>query len=84
MKLDSKYFDKIRVKPGEERLSRGKHPPCEWPGCAKPGRHRAPKGRNHEGQFQNGGKGAKPKIRLSNPNSPPLPINAAPSNRRSP
>lgn len=51
MKLDSKYFDKIRVKPGEERLTRGKHPNCEWPGCARPGRHKAPKGRNQEGQF---------------------------------
>jgi DnaJ domain len=51
MKLDSKYFDKIRVKPGEERLTRGKHPNCEWPGCTKPGRHRAPKGRDQEGQF---------------------------------
>jgi hypothetical protein len=51
MKLDSKYFDKIRVKPGEERTIRDKHPNCEWPGCPKPGRHRAPKGRNQEGQF---------------------------------
>ena len=51
MKLDSKYFDKIRVKPGEERTVRDKHPNCEWPGCPKPGRHKAPKGRNHEGQF---------------------------------
>ena len=53
MKLDSKYFDKIRVKPGEERLARGRVPPCEWPGCTKPGRHKAPKGRGQEGQFHN-------------------------------
>ncbi|CAN5398503.1 J domain-containing protein [soil metagenome] len=53
MKLDSKYFDKIRVKPGEERLARGRVPPCEWPGCTKPGRHKAPKGRDQEGQFHN-------------------------------
>ncbi len=51
MKLDSKYFDKIRVKPGEERLTRGKHPHCEWPGCTRPGRHKAPKGRDQEGEF---------------------------------
>lgn len=51
MKLDSKYFDKIRVKPGEERLARGRIPNCEWPGCAKPGRHKAPKSRDQEGQF---------------------------------
>ena len=52
MKLDSKYFDKIRVKPGEERKARDQFPPCEWPGCAKPGRHKAPMGRGHEGQFR--------------------------------
>src|SRR5438128_2300609 len=51
MKLDSKYFDKVRVKPGEERLTRGKLPPCEWPGCPKLARHRAPKGRSHEGEY---------------------------------
>jgi curved DNA-binding protein CbpA len=51
MKLDSKYFDRIRVKPGEERQSRDRYPPCEWPGCSRPGRHKAPKGRGSEGQF---------------------------------
>jgi hypothetical protein len=51
MKLDSKYFDKVRVKPGEERVARGKLPPCEWPGCPKLARHRAPKGRAHEGEY---------------------------------
>jgi len=53
MKLDSKYFDKVRVKPGDERLARDRFPVCEWPGCAKPGRHKAPKGRGSEGQFHN-------------------------------
>lgn len=53
MKLDSKYFDKVRVKPGDERLARDRFPACEWPGCAKPGRHKAPKGRGSEGQFHN-------------------------------
>jgi DnaJ domain len=53
MKGDSKYFDKIRVKPGEERVQRDRFPPCEWPGCDKPARHKAPKGRNLEGQFHN-------------------------------
>ncbi len=53
MKLDSKYFDKIRIKSGPNK----KEPPaqvmCEWPGCAKPSRHKAPKGRDAEGQFHN-------------------------------
>jgi curved DNA-binding protein CbpA len=51
MKLDSKYFDKIRVKPGAEKAQAEEYPQCEWPGCARPGRHKAPKGRNAEGQF---------------------------------
>jgi DnaJ domain len=53
MKLDSKYFDKIRIKTGPNK----KEPPaplvCEWPGCDKPARHKAPKGRGAEGQFHN-------------------------------
>jgi hypothetical protein len=51
MKLDSKYFDKVRVRPGEDRIARGKLPPCDWPGCQKLGRHRAPKGRASEGEY---------------------------------
>jgi DnaJ-domain-containing protein 1 len=51
MKLDSKYFDKVRVKPGEEGATHGKLPPCDWPGCAKVGGHRAPKGRAREGEY---------------------------------
>lgn len=51
MKLDSKYFDKVRVKPGEERMLRDRLPPCQWPGCAKLGRHLAPKGRNRDGEY---------------------------------
>ena len=50
---DSKYFDKIRIKSGPNK----KEPPapvmCEWPGCAKPARHKAPKGRAAEGEFHN-------------------------------
>ena len=53
MKLDSKYFDKIRVKRGPAKVEKRQAPPCEWPGCAKPGAHRAPKGRGMEGQFFN-------------------------------
>jgi curved DNA-binding protein CbpA len=51
MNFDSKYFDKIRVKPGEERLARDRFPTCEWPGCKRPGRHKAPMGRGLEGKF---------------------------------
>lgn len=51
MKLDSKYFDSIRVKPDEDRLARDRNPECEWPGCTNPGVHRAPRGRGREGQY---------------------------------
>lgn len=52
MKLNSKYFDSIRVsskgpaKPPEER-----HPPCQWEGCDKKGAHRAPMGRGKDGKY---------------------------------
>ena len=50
MKLTSTYFDSIRVKPrqpdAEERAS-----PCQWPGCARHGGYRAPKGRRAEGEY---------------------------------
>jgi hypothetical protein len=51
MKLDSKYFDRIRVKSAPEEVKRRKDPPCDWPGCQRPGSYRAPKGRANEGQF---------------------------------
>ena len=49
MKLDSKYFDRIRVKAGTkpEPLT----PECAWEGCCEPGTHRAPRGRDQEGQY---------------------------------
>lgn len=53
MKLDSKYFDCIRVKPDEDRLVSDRLPRCEWKGCGKPARHRAPMGRGREGQYFN-------------------------------
>jgi len=53
MKSSSKYFDSIRIAPGgkkkkaeEEAANR-----CQWAGCEKPGRHKAPAGRNREGQY---------------------------------
>ena len=56
MKPTSKYFDKIRVSTAREaeaaeRAARERQPPCQWKGCEKPGPHRAPKGRGHDGQF---------------------------------
>jgi hypothetical protein len=50
MKFDS-IFDKIRVKPSEDRRPRTGGPVCEWPGCREAATHRAPKGRGaSEGQ----------------------------------
>ena len=53
MKLDSKYFDSIRVSGkrsgGPKRPDRV--PDCQWKGCDKPGPHRAPMGRGKDGQF---------------------------------
>jgi curved DNA-binding protein CbpA len=52
MKLDSKYFDKIRVRPdrgaAEKKVSA---PVCSWEGCEAPGTHKAPCGRDREGQY---------------------------------
>jgi hypothetical protein len=53
MKLDSKYFDKIRVTPRGSKPEPKAEKMCEWEGCTKPAKHRAPKGRNFEGQFWN-------------------------------
>jgi curved DNA-binding protein CbpA len=51
MKLDSKYFDSVRVKPDLERALREEAPACQWRGCTAAGLHRAPKGRGREGQY---------------------------------
>lgn len=54
MKLDSKIFDSIRVKPDKgrkERMTEDRHPICDHPGCNRPGTHKAPKGRDREGQY---------------------------------
>ena len=53
MKLDSKYFDKIRVKPSTEKKAADTIPQCDWPDCPRPGRHKAPMGRGNEGKFYN-------------------------------
>ncbi len=54
MKLDSKYFDKIRVKPAADKKKAAETvPQCDWPDCPRPGPHKAPMGRGHEGKFYN-------------------------------
>ncbi|MDB5526830.1 MAG: putative 19 [Rhizobium sp.] len=53
MKLDSKYFDSIRSKRSKSARvdDTPSKPVCQWDGCEKPGAHRAPVGRNAEGQY---------------------------------
>ena len=51
MKLNSPLFDRIRVKPGQERRTQPGAPACEWKGCQNPATHRAPKGRTRENEY---------------------------------
>jgi curved DNA-binding protein CbpA len=51
MKFNSPLFDRIRVKPGEDRKLRAGSPGCDWPGCGETATHRAPKGRLREGEY---------------------------------
>jgi hypothetical protein len=50
MKFDSPLFDRIRVKPGEDRRPRPGAKACEWKGCVNAATHRAPKGRDKENE----------------------------------
>ncbi len=51
MKFDSPLFDRIRVKPDEDRRPRGDAPCCDWKGCGNAATHRAPKGRVRENEY---------------------------------
>jgi hypothetical protein len=51
MKLDSKYFDSVRVKPDHAKVVREHAPTCQWKGCEAAGVHRAPRGRGREGEY---------------------------------
>ena len=56
MKLNSKYFDSIRVAPRRERDSRERGgrdrlPECQWKGCNSKAEHKAPKGRGRDGEY---------------------------------
>ena len=51
MKFDSPLFDRIRVKPTEDRARKPEEPCCQWKGCGNTATHRAPKGRTHENEY---------------------------------
>ncbi len=51
MKFDSPLFDRIRVKPEQDRRLDAERPACDWPNCAHSATHRAPKGRNREREY---------------------------------
>jgi len=51
MKLDSKIFDRIRIKPPGDAMPRESAFRCGWEGCDAAGTHKAPKGRGREGQY---------------------------------
>jgi hypothetical protein len=51
MSSDSPLFDRIRVKPDQDRRRRAENPPCEWPRCDAPATHRAPKGRMQSNEY---------------------------------
>jgi DnaJ domain len=54
MKLDSKYFDSIRVRSSEAAPPKPETKPgCQWAACDQPGTHRAPMGRGREGRYFN-------------------------------
>jgi hypothetical protein len=51
MSSDSPLFDRIRVKPDQDRRLRAELPGCEWPRCGAPATHRAPKGRLRANEY---------------------------------
>jgi hypothetical protein len=51
MKFDSPLFDRIRVKPSEDRRPRATEHVCDWQGCRNEATHRAPKGRGREKDY---------------------------------
>ena len=51
MKFDSPLFDRIRVKPTEDRRLRADCPTCDWKGCGNQATHRAHKGRLRENEY---------------------------------
>jgi hypothetical protein len=51
MSNDSPLFDRIRVKPDQDRRLRAELTGCEWPRCDAPATHRAPKGRLRASEY---------------------------------
>jgi DnaJ domain len=51
MRTNSPLFDRIRVRPDQDRRLRAELPGCQWPGCAAPATHRAPKGRLRASEY---------------------------------
>ncbi|MGO4571892.1 J domain-containing protein [Microvirga sp. 2TAF3] len=51
MDLNSPLFDRIRIKSTCDEPREAEGPVCEHPACKAPGEYRAPKGRDHEGQY---------------------------------
>jgi len=51
MSNDSPLFDRIRVKPDQDRRLRAELPGCQWPRCEAPATHRAPKGRLRASEY---------------------------------
>lgn len=51
MKLQSKLFDTIRIKPRREEKPAPVEHVCDWEGCELAGEFRAPKGHRSEGQY---------------------------------
>lgn len=51
MNLNSRLFDRIRVKPDQRPAPAAEEPRCNFPGCNEIGAFRAPQGRDREGQF---------------------------------
>ena len=51
MKLDSKYFDSIRIAQRKEETAAPASNSCQWKGCRSVGTHRAPMGRGRDGRY---------------------------------
>lgn len=51
MKPTSKLFDSIRIRSAKGKQTESQAQTCQWDGCGKAGLHKAPAGRNREGQY---------------------------------
>jgi hypothetical protein len=51
MRTNSPLFDRIRVKPDQDRRLQSDLPSCQWPRCEAPATHRAPKGRLRASEY---------------------------------